>query len=395
MNKNVALIVETSTNYGRDLLAGILRFMRMKDNWSVFLEQRDLSKKPPYWLGTWKGDGIISRATTVRLSEAVRATGIPFVDLTDRKDPSCDQIQIRSDDAAIGTMAAKHFIERGFVRFGFCGYSSEAWSHRREVAFARTVQEEGHHSTVYRSPLSGPGTRTWASERKRLADWLSEIPRPFAIMACNDMRGQHVLDACQLIGLNVPEEVSVSGVDNDELLCNFCQPPMSSVMANAEGVGFRAAETLSRLMNGETVSEKLQIIPPLAVATRQSTDVVAIDDRQIARSLQFIRENACHGISVSDVTSASGVSRSTLERKLRKLLGRSPQEEIRFVQVRKAKELLSVTDLAIEKIATLTGFQHPEYLHVVFKRLTGMTLGEFRKSIRPKSPTHSLIDRKA
>ena len=253
----------------------------------------------------------------------------------------------------------------------------------------KAIKQEGHSSSVYRSPLFGPGIRTWAIERKKLADWLSEIPKPFAVMACNDMRGQHVLDACQLVGLKVPEEVAVCGVDNDELLCNFCRPPMSSVMANAEGVGFRAAEILARLMNGDTVQEHLQKIPPLSVATRQSTDVVAIDDRQIARSLQFIRENACQGITVDQVTEAANVSRSTLERKLRKFLGRTPQEEIRFVQVRKVKELLSMTDLAIEKIAALAGFQHPEYLHVVFKRLTGMTLGEFRKTVRPTSPSLS------
>lgn len=383
MKRHVALLIETSSIYGRELLAGIVRFMRMHDEWSVFLEQRDLWKQPPSWLGNWHGDGIISRATNAKLLEAIARTKVPLVDVTDRR---ADQPlpQVRSDDAAIGRLGAEHLLERGFARFGFCGFSGEAWSNRREEAFVTTVKDRvGATVFSYNSPWHGPSARSWEEEQTALTQWLEQFTPPFAIMACNDLRGQHVIDACSKLQLAVPEDVAVIGVDDDELLCRVCSPPLSSVIPNARGVGFRAAEILASLMAGENVPASPELIEPLGVATRQSTDVVAIDDRRLASALHTIRERACRGLSVDDVVRESGLSRSTLERQVRKYLGRTPQEEIRHVQIQRARELLMTTDLPAEKIAPLCGFEHPEYLHVVFKRMTGMTTATFRKQIRP------------
>lgn len=383
MKRHVALIVETSSVYGRDLLSGIVRFMRMHDEWSVFLEQRDLWKQPPSWLRDWRGDGIISRATTPKLIEAIQRTGVPLVEVTDRRGDS-DLPQVRSDDAAIGRMGAEHLLERGFKRFAFCGFKGEAWSQRREAAFVESVN---HQSLApcerFNSPWHGPAAKAWEAEQKSIVAWLRQMEPPFAVMACNDVRGQHVVEACSKLQLAVPEQVAVLGVDNDELLCRVCSPPLSSVIPNAELVGFRAAEMLRQLMNGSEVDQPIQWIDPLGVATRQSTDVVAIDDREIAAALHYIRQHACNGLSVAEVVANSSISRSTLERQVRKYLGRTPQEEIRHVQIKRARELLLTTDLPAERIASLCGFEHPEYLHVVFKRITGMTTSEFRKQTKP------------
>ncbi|MEM9645494.1 MAG: DNA-binding transcriptional regulator [Planctomycetota bacterium] len=383
MKRHVALIVETSSVYGRDLLSGIVRFMRMHDQWSVFLEQRDLWKQPPSWLNDWHGDGIISRATTPRLLEAIASTGVPLVEVTDRRGES-ELPQIRSDDSAIGRTGAEHLIERGFKRFGFCGFKGEAWSKRREEAFVSAVNAKSvSECSRFNSAWHGPSARTWEAEQESIVTWLRQFVPPFAIMACNDLRGQQVIDACSTLNLAVPEQVAVIGVDNDALLCRVCSPPLSSVIPNAELVGFKAAETLAQLMNDESVHQKIQRIEPLGVATRQSTDVVAIDDRGIAAALHYIREHACKGLSVAEVVRDSAVSRSTLERQMRKYLGRTPQEEIRHVQVKRVKELLLTTDLSAERIASLCGFEHPEYLLVVFKRITGLTTTEFRRRMKP------------
>lgn len=382
MKRRVALIIETSSIYGRDLLSGVVRFMRMHDDWSVFLEQRDLTKKPPSWIANWDGDGIVSRATTPELTAAVKATKVPLVELTDRQDGITFPC-VRSDDEAIGKLAAEHLLERGFQRFGFCGYQGEAWSKRRQTAFVKAVENAGWPCDIYNSKWYGRSARSWEDEQLQLTQWLSAFPRPFGVMACNDIRGQQVLAACSTTELSVPEEAAVIGVDNDDLLCRICAPPLSSVIPNAEGVGYRAAELLTELMDGGKPAEIDQQLKPLGVATRQSTDVVAIDAPEIAAAVRFIRENACRGITVEEVTSSVEVSRSTLERQLRKYLGRSPQEEIRFVQVKRVRELLLTTDLSVEKLSALCGFEHPEYLHVVFKRVLGMTPGQFRQQAKP------------
>lgn len=383
MKRNVALIIETSSIYGRDLLSGIVRHMRMHDQWSVFLEQRDLFKQPPTWLNDWKGDGIISRATTPRLLEAVAETGVPLVEVTDRRG-GVQMRQVRSDDTAIGQMAAEHLLERGFQRFAFCGFKGEAWSGRREDAFAEAVEQQSSTTCLrFNSTWHGRAARAWEDEQQWIVDWLRQLTPPFAVMACNDVRGQQVIDACSTLALAVPEQVAVVGVDNDELLCQVCSPPLSSVIPNAEAVGFRAAELLAQLMAGDDASSDVQLIEPLGVAIRQSTDVVAIEDTDIAAALHYIREHACRGLTVDEVVGHNSVSRSTLERQVRKYLGRTPQEEIRHVQVKRVRELLLSTDLSAERIAALCGFEHPEYLHVVFKRITGMTPGEFRRKAKP------------
>ncbi|XZE51857.1 substrate-binding domain-containing protein [Planctomycetaceae bacterium SH139] len=382
MKKQVALIIETSSSYGRNLLAGIVRFKRVRDDWSVFLEQRDLTQEPPAWLASWSGDGIISRATTPDLIAAIQSTGIPLVELTDRRVDSGLPL-VRSDDAAIGRMAAEHLLERGFRHFGFCGFSKEAWSHRRQIAFAARVAAAGFQCHCLESHWVGPKAKPWEDEQQLLIEWLRSQTRPCGLMACNDIRGQHLLDACAKVGYAVPEEVAVIGVDNDEILCQISAPPLSSVIPNAEGVGFRAAELLSALMARTEPSQLVHILEPRGVATRQSTDVVAIDDPAIAMALHFIRQHACRNISVRDVVEHCAVSRSTLERQFRKLLGRTPQQEIRNAQVKRVRELLATTELSTEQIAALCGFEHPEYLHVVFKRMTGTTPGEYRRQTNP------------
>lgn len=377
MKYHVALIVETSSIYGRDLLSGIVRFMRVQDNWSVFLEQRDLDREPPRWLRTWKGDGIISRATTLELNQAIRATNVPLVELTDRHGGEVSP-HVRSDDDAIGRLAAEHLIERGFRRFGFCGFSGEAWSERRQRAFTQCVEDEGWPCEVYRTSWCGSDILSFEDERDRMMSWLQNLSPPVGVMVSNDMRGQQLLDACTHVGISVPEEIAVIGVDNDELLCRMCVPPLSSVIPNATAAGYRAAELLAEMMGGGKTHAKSEIIAPLGVMTRQSTDVVAIEDRRVAAALHFIRQNACRGISVDEVVDAVSVSRSTLERQIRKYLRRTPQQEIRMVQIKRARELLATTDFSTERIAEICGFENPEYMYVVFKRIVGQTPGEFR-----------------
>lgn len=352
--------------------------MRMHDQWSVFFEQRDLNTKTPQWLSSWKGDGILSRITTPELSEMVQRNSVPMIELTDRNDET-GSAHIRSDDAEIGRIAAEHLLDRGFKQFGYYGYENEAWSTRRQQAFVDRVNESGGACKIFNTPWIGPNVETWIQQEASVASWLGSFTGPVGIMTCNDLRGQQVLDVCSQQGISVPESVALVGVDNDELICRMCTPPLSSVVPNAEAIGFRAAEMLSRLMDGETISSKSQIVPPQGIATRQSTDVIAIEDEEIAAALSFIRNNASRGLSVDDVTKNVLVSRSKLERDFRKYLGRTPQQEIRMVQVKRARELLVSTELPIERIAFLCGFQSAEYMHVVFKRIVEQTPGEFRK----------------
>jgi LacI family transcriptional regulator len=382
---HVALLVETSSITGRRVLQGIARYLRSHRPWSVFVEQRALETVPPSWLESWRGDGIISRFNSPDFAAAIRKAGVAAIDLTHRG-PPIGLPRIASEDTTIGRIAAEHLLERGFRTLAFCGFTGIRWSVRRRESFLGVLGAMPDPGLIYESPWGGPEARSWEGDQEAIGRWLKLLPKPVGILACNDVRGLHVLDAARRVGLHVPEEVAVIGVDDNPLLCELCDPPLSSVIPNMERIGYEAAELLDRLMAGAKAEFEERMIPPVGVVTRLSTDVLAIDDARVASAVRYIREHACHGITVRDVLGQTPLSRTALERHFRRYLGRSPQAEIRSVQLKRVKQLLAETELKMDRIAELTGFEHPEYLSVVFKREQGRTPSQYRREAQAAFP---------
>jgi len=375
------LIVETSLSFGREVLRGINRYVVSHQPWSLYLDLRELLVEPPAWLDSWKGDGIVCRSTTPELALKLRRLKVPVVDLTDIHG-DLGLPHIWSDHDAVGRLGASHLLERGFRHFAFCGFSDHDWSSRRRDGFCSGLAEQRLTTHTFESPWQIAKSETWDEQQRAIGAWLRDLPKPVGVLAANDMRGQHVLDACRREELAVPEEVAVLGVDNDELLCELCDPPLSSIVLNAQRVGYEAAALLDRLMNGQVPKSHELLVAPIGLVTRQSTDVLAIDDPLVAAALRFIREHACDGIGVEDVLRQVPLARSALERKFRKYLQRSPQAEILAIRLKRIKQLLGETDLALEAIAGLVGYDHAEYMSVVFKRETGQTPGQYRRAVQ-------------
>lgn len=372
----VALLFEANNAYARGLLVGIGDYSLSHGPWSVHYAELGPTEDPPPWLRAWRGDGIVVRGENCRLARAVARLSCPVVDLTpSRLLPRAPWV--KSDDNAIAWLAAQHFLERGFRHFAFCGDDRFPWSQRRGERFGLHVRGAGHAHHVF-EPGTRPRERNSEVEVGAIGNWLTSLPKPVAVFACYDNRGQQVLEACRRTGLSVPEEVAVLGVDNDEVLCALSPPPLSSITLNPRRAGWEAAALLSLLMRGERLPPAAHLIPPVSVATRQSTDVLAVADPKIAAALRFIREHACTGIGVSDVLRHCPMARRALETRFRKLLGRTPREEILRVQLNRVKELLVGTELPMWQIAERTGFD-PEYLSVVFKQQTDHAPSEYRK----------------
>ncbi|MEO7414903.1 MAG: substrate-binding domain-containing protein, partial [Opitutaceae bacterium] len=247
------------------------------------------------------------------------------------------------------------------------------------------LQLAGRKCDVFDVNYPGDLTPFWDEEQiTALAAWLKRLPKPAAVLACMDMRAQQVMSAAQSAGILVPEEVAILGINNDPIRCEMAYPALSSVAPNAFESGYRAAEMLAGMIVGKKPPDFDQRVEPLGVITRPSTDILAIGDRNVAAALSFIRERACRGISVDEVVQQAHASRSQLEKKFRRHLGRSPQAEIRRVQVTKIKQLLFETDFPLKKIAELTGFEHVEYMCVLFKRLNGDSPGAYRTKMQAK-----------
>jgi len=202
-------------------------------------------------------------------------------------------------------------------------------------------------------------------------------------MACNDHRGRQVLEACLVAGLHVPDDIAVVGVDDDRLLCDLSNPPLSSIGFNAEKGGFLAAGLLARLMAGRVSRPQRILVDPIGVTTRSSSDVIAVADRHVAQALRFIRDNGRRAIRVGDVVSHSGIGRRALEIRFQKALNRSIRDQIQRTHLERVNRLLAETDLPLEKVAELSGFNSLSYLSNVFRRETGMTLAQYRRHTRP------------
>ena len=376
----MALLIETSKSYGRGLLGGVTRYLRAHKPWSVDIDERGLEDPAPAWLPRWAGDGILLRTAEPAVVRAVRRRGVPVVCLGERRDGGLPLLE--SCDSAIVDLAIGHLVERGFKRFGYAGLRGRPWSDERRDLFVERLARRGYPCTV--CDLAAPGGAAARPLQERaLAGWLAALPTPAAVLACYDVMGLRVLDACRALGIAVPEKVAVVGVDNDPHLCALADPPLTSVAHDLDRIGYEAAELLDRLMAGHAPPrDPVRRIPPAGVVARQSTDTLAIDEAPVAQAVRFIRQRACEGIAVGDVLRHVGLNRLTLTRRFLRILGRTPKAEIQRIRMDRCRQLLVETDFKLDKIAALAGFWHPEYMNVAFKRETGQTPGDFRRTHR-------------
>jgi LacI family transcriptional regulator len=365
----VALLLETSCEYGRGLLRGIVRYSRLHGPWSLNVAPGHLQQIFPN-ARSWNGTGIIGRTQSPEMLNLIRSTGLPFVSASL---DDCRSLysgnnfgEINTDCAAIARMVADHFVDRGLHHFAYCGFDGYGWSSHREEVFSQYLN----------------GLERWEDEQPALREWLRTLRKPVGLMACNDVCGRKVLEACAAIGLRVPEDIAVVGVDNDEMLCELSSPPLSSVVLDLERAGYEAATLLHRMMRGESIPDSRIMVAPSFIAIRQSSDVVAPKDPYVAVALRFVKDHAGKAISVSDVSREVGVSRRTLERRFYGALGRSIASEITRSKLERAKRILRETNLPSHRVAAAAGFGSVKTFNRVFRYSEGMPPNHFRQGLK-------------
>jgi LacI family transcriptional regulator, galactose operon repressor len=378
---HVALIIETAKGYGRGLLRGIARYVRTHKQWSIYVDERSAHEDPPSWLRNWDGDGVIVRASTRTLASEVAKLKVPVVHAL-RQFEEDNLPAVYSDPDAISRMVAARLIERQFRNFAFVGVEGAYWSTQRSEALVEALASAGLDCQVY-APLSRKRfSKSWEGGQDDLCEWIHALPKPVGIMAAHDLRALCVLDACRRVNAAVPEQVAVVGVDNDEVLCELADPPLTSVAHQLDIIGYEAAGLLDRMMDGGTAPEAPLLLEPQGLISRRSTDIVAIEDPVIASAIRFVREHACDGINVQQICDHVGVSRRLLERGFNHYFHRSPHEQVLQVQIEHVKRRLAETEETLDVIAADAGFSRAAYLSVVFKQQTGQTPGEFRRYMR-------------
>ena len=388
MDKNkrlqVVLLIEASRGFGRQIIKGISRYAAQHGPWSLRLEPRNLNDSPPKWLKSSAGDGIVVRVDSQRMADAVMETGVPVIDVRGGMPEAGLPLVGVCNDSVIHA-AIDHFRERGFHHFAWCDFfgARRVWVEYRRELFCRLVEEIGGTCDVFRSRRSSrKKLESWSDqEMSELRRWLSGLPRPVAILARDDEQAHLVLDAAQSLNLRIPDDAAVLGIDNDEVFCQVTSPPLSSVDVNATAIGYKAAEALERLMNGEEIPQRT-MVPSRGVVTRHSTDIVAVQDPEAAEALRFIRKHACRPLSADDVAEHLAVSRSTLDRMLRSAVGQTATAAIMQVRLASVKAALVDTDLSLAVIADRAGFASVQHLANLFRERIGVTPGRYRRDVR-------------
>ena len=374
----IALLLDRGLSFVRGVVRGVRAYAAAKPNWVL----RDA---PPRLrlvsqVRDWKPHGIIAGLVLPQVAKELIRLRTPLIDtaflLPDLRVPTVDV-----DHGAVGRLAAEYFLERKFDRFGFFGSESAAYSRTQEAAFRERVGEAGHEvSSCYTEYLADLATATlWKKSTQKTQRWVRRLPKPAAVLCCEDAPARYLADVCAQLDFDVPEDVALLGVGNDDLDCSLTQPALSSISVPAERIGFEAATLLDQLMSGQTPPPGPLLLPPLHVVTRYSTDITAVDDETVQAALRFIRQHAGEDMGVNDVAHGIAAGRRLLERRFRAVLDRSVLDEINRVRVERAKELLTSTHLTIASVAEQAGFANTRRLDVVFAKQTGLSPRQYRR----------------
>lgn len=384
----VAIVVDPAVWFDREIVAGAAQFAREAGDWQLYVEEESPNRLPD--LRTWRGNGIIASFSDRRLARTIVASGLPAVAVggSSYVEAVAGIPCVSGDNRIIATMAAEHLLDRGLRNFGYYGTvvsDTTRWSQTREEAFAMRVSEAGCRCDRL---TASRASKHWSHVQAELCGWLDGLPKPVGIMACDDIRARHVMEACRTLGCRVPHDVAVIGVDNDELICDLAVPPLSSIAQATRRIGYEAARLVDTMIRGAGGSSAAPVphavaaqiaIPPVGVVPRGSTDTLAVADPVIAKAIRLIRDHDLPDVTVADIVAASGLPRWKLESRFKQCVGHSVHEDIVRTRVSAALVLLRTTDLPLKAIAPRAGFHSVPYMITMFKRHFGVTPARLRQ----------------
>lgn len=390
---NVILLVDSGRASGRSMISGITKYIQVYGPWIFFPEtsyyrmihsksggsvysaqgKRELHRL----LRSGKFHGILADIPDAMTARSLIPKGFPAVLI-----PGCELVQdypsLTCQSEHSGTLAAEYFLDLGFTHFAFCGYARSVWSRIRLESFQQRLGAAGYSPHVH-CQRSSTIKKFWEQELDDLVPWLRGLPKPLALWAFNDDFASIVVEACRILDLTVPDEVAVLGADNDELICDLCNPPLSSIALNHEQVGYHMAELLNRQMRGEPLKRNTIELRATHVVSRQSTTIQATQDPEVARALRFIREHSRRPLQVDDVLKVVAVSRRSLYDRFHHVLGRSIQAEIRKCRIELIAKALVTTHDSIAQIAAQFGFDSPDHFSRYFYSVKKQTPLRYRK----------------
>lgn len=383
VSPRVAVLVDTSNEWGRRLVKGVSSYAIKHGPWKLWVNPTGQVSLP----SNWNGAGVIapleSAADVQRLSRPNRAiVNVSAESFADFKIPT-----VTSNVETVAELSLSHFNQRGLKNYAFVGPLQRPCVRRQASAFQKQVRDSGFNCEFFDCVFDSNVVEGWGERRQNLVNWLSKLPKPTGIFTWNTISAIDIVDACSNNGMSVPDDISVLAGDDDTLLCNTTSPTLSGILTASEQIGFAAAKRLDAMLNPQLNGQapgSVELIDPIMINSRQSTDSLAINDPDLLSAVRFIRMNACCGITVQEVADSVPIGRRSLERKFKECFGRTPLDEIQRLRLGRVRELLVQTDLPISKIAKDAGFGTPEYMTTMFKCRFGLTPLKFRSQSRAR-----------
>ncbi len=380
--KRVILMIDTTESYGRNLIRGISRYSDVFGPWSLckmplsFKEKNGI-KGLIEFARNWGAHGIIGRFYTQKEVRQLVEAGLYLIAI-DYKELFNEISNISGDYQLSGRMAAEYFLSKGYKNFGYYGTMDTVWSREREVGFNSVLNKKGFKVERY-APKAFSTDNFWYYNLNPLIEWLEDIKKPAALFTCDDNRAEHILEAAKIAKISVPEELAILGVDNDEVICRYTNPTLSSIQQNEEIGGYQAAQLMDEMIRSNTLIKQDIVLESVQIITRQSSDISAISDEHVKAALAYIQDHLGNNITVGDLLPVAGLSRRALEKRFMNVLGRSVYKEVQRQRMERVITLLLESDLSINEISMKCGYTDSKNLSRLFSSLHHVTPLQYRK----------------
>lgn len=385
MTRRVAIVYPASVPWIARCIDGISRYARAHGGWHLFHSPPTLRGAEEFALTLksmrgWKGDAIIAATNDARELRQARKAGIPVVNLAGGLVESHGIPRVMVNHVSAGRMAADHLLGLGLRQLAFFGWKGLWYSDQRCRGFSERARKAGVDCQVLLRASRDESRLPWPKRIAGLPEWLASLPRPCGVFAVHDYRAQLLMEACHVAGLNIPDDIALIGMDNDEIICEHLVPSLTSVSRNSEQVGWETAALLDRLMQGCPAPDEVMFVEPDRVVARQSTDKLYSYDPLAQQALDWIREHLSAPFNISALAENLGVSKRTLEICFRRNLRQSPHELITRLRVQHALTMLkSPGKRTVEQLALESGFGSPQAFRKAFKRTAGTSFAMARR----------------
>ncbi|HML70659.1 substrate-binding domain-containing protein [Macellibacteroides fermentans] len=387
----ILLLTDFSSGYSRNLLKGIVRYSKEVGNWSF--QRMPLYYRMLYgengvveWAKKWQADAIIAQLSDVNI-ELLNDLNIPII-VQNYRDRNKAVSNLTGDYFNTGVMAAKFFLNRGYRNFAFYGFKGAIWSRERADGYSHEIEKQGYKLAVLEN--DNKDREEWSYNHTVLGNWLQSLPKPVALFACDDHFALQISETCNVYNINVPDDIAILGVDNDDLLCNISDPPLSSIVLDVENGGYNAGKLLHQLITKEITEPFNIVVNPLIIERRKSTEKYAVSDKNIRTILNYIEKNYANHLSVEELVKQVPLSRRVLEKKFKEETGESLYQYIQNYRIDQFTRLLITTDYSLFEAALQSGFENYKNVSRVFRKYKSLSPAEYRKRYKCNSSVEEI-----